>query len=313
VNLFRDLSQLPEQFRHCALSIGNFDGVHRGHARIVQRLLAAARAVGGPAVVFTFDPHPARLLHPERAPAPLGWTDRKVRLLRELGADAVIVYPTDLAFLQLEAREFFNRIVRERLAARAMVEGPNFFFGHNRTGTVDALRQFCAEAGVALEVVEPIRVDGANVSSSRIRALVAEGRVDQAHAMLGRPYRIHGEVIRGAGRGRTLGYPTANVGRTDTLLPSEGIYAGRAWVDDSPWPAAISIGPNPTFDETALKVEVYLIEFEGDLYEKVIEVDFLTQLRKIKRFRSAEQLTTQMNRDIATARDVCRRFELPSQ
>ena len=306
MRLFRDPDQLPERFRRGAVSIGNFDGVHRGHVRVIERLLATARRVGGPAVVFTFDPHPARLLRPEAPPRPMIWTARKAQLLAELGADAVVAYPTDQAFLQFDARQFFGRIVRGGLEAQAMVEGRNFFFGRDRQGNIDVLRQFCVDAGMMLEVVEAVEVDGQVISSSRIRTLISAGRLEQARPLLGRPYRIRGRVIRGRRRGAKLGYPTANIGQIDTLLPGEGIYAALAQAEsqDTPWPAAVSIGPNPTFDEAALKVEAYLIGFDGSIYDQTIELDFLARLRDIKRFGSAEELVAQMERDVAATRNI---------
>ncbi len=301
VKLIRNLDDLPEHFRRAALAIGNFDGVHRGHAQIIRRLLALAKRGQGPAIVLTFDPHPARLLRPQDPPRPLCSTARKVELLEALGVDAVVAYPTDRAFLQLSAREFFDRIVRDRLDAQAMVEGTNFFFGHNRSGNVDILREFCREADIELEVVAPVAVDERPVSSSRIRRLIASGNLDEANTMLTAPYRIRGPVVRGVRRGRLLGFPTANIGQCETLLPGEGIYAARAWVDGTAWPAAISLGGNPTFDEIKLKIEVHLIGFQGDLYDRVIEVDFLTRLRDIEQFGSAELLVAQLDRDIAHA------------
>jgi riboflavin kinase/FMN adenylyltransferase len=286
------------------VAIGNFDGVHRGHARIVARLLALAKNLPGPAGVFTFVPQPAAILRPEAAPPPLTWTDRKVELLAELGVDLVVVYPTDRAFLQLSAREFFDQIVRQRFDARAMVEGPNFFFGHDRAGNIHTLREFCDEATMALEVVEPLQVGGQIVSSSRIRKLVAQGAVGEAKQMLTRPYRIRGEVVHGAGRGAKLGYPTANLHGIRTLLPAEGIYAGLAWAEGRSWPAAISLGPNPTFGEGSLKVEVHLLDYAGDLYGQVIEVDFLAHLRDILRFASVEELLIQMDRDMTATRRI---------
>jgi riboflavin kinase / FMN adenylyltransferase len=309
VKLIRHLDHLPEDFRHSAVAIGNFDGVHVGHARIIERLIRQSRRLGDPAVVLTFDPPPARLLHPQAAPPPLTWTDRKVELLGELGIDFTIAYPTDLALLQLSAREFFDRIVRGRLDARAMVEGENFFFGHGREGNVEMLRQFCTETGVELEIVEPVAVDGQIVSSSRIRGLVAEGRMELVRRMLTRPYRIRGTVVRGAGRGAGLGFPTANLDSVLTLLPAEGIYAGRAWADGALWPAAISLGPNPTFNEGSRKIEVHLIGYRGLLYGRAIEVDFLARLREVVRFESVDQLIAQMDRDIATVQQVVTQCE----
>lgn len=304
MKVFRHLDRLPEPFRRGVVSIGNFDGVHRGHARLIERLSAAARRMRAAAVVFTFDPHPARVLRPDQAPIPLSSTDQKARLLGELGADAVVAYPTDRALLRLDAREFFDRVVRDRLEAQALIEGPAFSFGRDRTGTIEVLRQFCMEAGVILEVLEPVEIDGQIVSSSRIRRLIAAGRLDQARPLLGRPYRVRGTVVHGSGRGATLGYPTANLGRIETLLPGEGIYAGRAWMENSRWPAAISIGPNPTFDEPVSKVELYVIGYQGSLYDQVVEVDFLARLRDIRRFDSAQQLVRQMDHDVAATRQI---------
>src|SRR5256885_15143433 len=152
MRLLRSIDNLPDDLRHGAVTIGNFDGVHRGHARLVERLLAKARELGGPAVVFTFDPHPVRLLRPESAPPPLTWTDRKAELLNELGVSAVIAYPTDEALLALSPQQFFQRIVQEKLAARGMVEGPNFFFGHNRAGTIDTIAGPCRSAEISHEI-----------------------------------------------------------------------------------------------------------------------------------------------------------------
>jgi len=304
VQVLRSLDAIPSPLRHGAVTVGNFDGVHRGHARIIERLLTEATELGGPAVVLTFDPHPVRILRPDHAPPPLTWTDRKAELLAELGIDAVIAYPTDVAFLRLGPREFFDRIVRGALAARALVEGPSFFFGRDRAGDIRLMRELCAEAGVALEVVEPVTIDGQIVSSSRVRALVAEGRMEEVSRLLTRPYRIRGRVVRGAGRGAKLGFPTANLGDVATLLPGEGIYAGRALADGAWRPGAISLGPNPTFDEGGLKVEVHLLDYRGLLYDRWIEVDFLARLRNIKKFASVGELLAQMARDVAATRAV---------
>jgi riboflavin kinase/FMN adenylyltransferase len=302
VQTFRSLETIPESLRHGAVTIGNFDGVHQGHARIIQRLVTRAAEVGGPAVVFTFDPHPVRILRPRHAPPPLTWTDRKAELLSELGIDAVVAYPTDEDFLHLGPDEFFHQILRDALGARAAVEGANFFFGRDRQGNVDLLRRLCDGAGMTLDIVEPVVIDGEVVSSSRARALVAEGRMAEVCRLLTQPYRIRGQVIHGAGRGTRLGYPTANLGEVATLLPGEGIYAGRARADGAWRPAAISLGPNPTFDEGGLKVEAHLLDYQGDLYDRWVEVDFLARLRNIIKFASVEELLAKMQCDIAATR-----------
>ena len=302
--IVRDLSELPDGARGGAIAIGNFDGVHLGHLRIVRRLLERAREVDGPAIVFTFDPHPVRILRPEECPPPLTWTKRKAELLARHGVDKIVAYPTDEQLLGLSAQEFFEKIVRGALDAKAMVEGPNFYFGHNREGTIDVLRKFTSAAGVSLDVVEPYALDGQLVSSSLIRQLVAEGDVARAAQLLSAPYRIRGMVTHGAGRGAKLGFPTANLEAVDTLLPQAGVYAGRAWVNGAECPAAISLGPNPTFGEGHLKVEVHLIDHEETLYGLPLEVEFLEQLRGIEKFADQELLVKQLQLDIARAREI---------
>ncbi len=286
------------------MSVGNFDGVHLGHARIIDRLIHSARAHGGPAVAFTFDPHPAIILRPDRVPPPLTITERKAKLLCQLGVDAVVAYPTDRDFLDLSARDFFDRILVDAMDAKAVVEGPNFFFGHDRQGNVQVLGQFCAGSGIDFEVVDPYDLDGRIISSSRTRQCLAEGQVEEVAAMLTEPYRVHGMVIHGAGRGATLGFPTANVDMVPTLLPGEGIYAGRGYVEGQPIPAAISLGPNPTFDENQRKLEVFLLDFDGDLYGQLVEVDFLAKLRDVARFDSVDALLAQMDRDVEATRRI---------
>lgn len=310
MKLLRDLAALACDQRGGAVAIGNFDGVHLGHARIVERLIAQARRAGGPAVAFTFDPHPVRILRPALAPPPLTWTDRKAQLLAKLGVDLIVAYPTDEKLLQLTDRQFFDSIVRGQLAARAMVEGPNFYFGRDRTGTIDVLKHFTAEAGMTLEVVEPVKVGGEIVSSSRVRKLVAAGEVDAARELLTEPYRIRGMITHGIGRGAKLGFPTANLGAIDTLLPGAGVYAGCAAVQGTHWPAAINIGGNPTFGEQALKVEVHLIGFTGQLYGQPLEVDFLSRLRDVQPFAGVEELKLQLQRDIAAAADIASAWRL---
>ena len=237
--------------RGAFVTIGNFDGVHRGHQRLLSRLRTKADAAGVPALAITFDPHPVALLRPDKAPVPLVWPDREIALLEQAGATHVGVFRTGPWLLELTAREFFDRVLREQLQARGIVEGPNFAFGHDRCGDVAILREWCAESAIDFEVVEATIIDGRLVSSSLIRQCVVEGKVTEAARLLGRPHRIRGQVTHGAGRGAGLGFPTANLAAVDTLVPLEGVYAGVAWVDGRGpgWPAACNLGPNPTFGE----------------------------------------------------------------
>jgi riboflavin kinase/FMN adenylyltransferase len=310
VPIIRQLDQLPAEARGGAVTIGNFDGVHRGHRQLVERLLERSAELPGPPLVLTFDPHPVRLLRPEQCPPPLTWTQRKAELLATLGVEWMVAYPTDRALLELSARQFYDQIVIEALGARALIEGPNFYFGHNREGSVAQLAEWSAESGVPLEVVAPIKSGGELVSSSRIRALVASGEVAQAADLLIAPYRIRGMVTHGAGRGAGIGFPTANLQAIDTLLPAQSVYAGRAFFAGETAAAAIHIGPNPTFGEAAVKVEVHLIDRQVALYGQPLEVELLTRLRGIEPFSSPQELVAQLQRDVDRAREVVATTEI---
>lgn len=304
MHIIRKLTDLPADACGGATAIGNFDGVHLGHVRIVRRVLQRASEVGGPAVVFTFDPHPVRLLRPEQCPPPLTWTERKAELLAAQGVDWLVAYPTDVELLQLSAADFFRQIIVESLRARAVVEGPNFRFGHNRQGDVKLLEKLTADAGMTLDVVEPVEVDGQLVSSSRIRQLLASGEVGTARRMLSAPYRIRGMVSHGVGRGAQIGFPTANLSGVDTLLPAQGVYAGCGWIGDQRWPAAVHLGPSPTFGDALVKVEVHLVGHDEPLYGKPLEVDFLQRLRHVRPFDSPEALAEQLTRDVASVKQI---------
>ncbi len=304
MKLLNHLDQIDEAIRGGSVSIGNFDGLHLGHARLVRTLVGHAHRIGGAAIVLTFEPHPARVLRPEAAPAPLFWLERKAAMLAELGVDYMIAWPTDRELLSLSPEEFFNKIVQDTLDARVMIEGPNFNFGRKRAGNVDLLQQLCDASGRELEIVNPLIVGGEYVSSSRVRRLISEGDVGSARNFLTCPYRLRGTVIRGAGRGATIGYATANLDNVDTLIPAAGIYACVAHAGDIHRPAAASIGPNPTFGENEFKVEIHLLDFDGDLYGQTLEVDFLECLRGVQTFDGVDALLAQMKKDIAQARTI---------
>jgi len=291
-----------------AVAVGNFDGVHLGHAEIARRLVAAARARGVPAVALTFDPHPATLVRPDAAPRPLTTPARRADLLLALGLDAVLVQPADAVLVGLSAEAFYGEILRRRLGAVAIVEGQDFRFGAGRRGDVALLARLAAADGVTVEVVEPVARDGGPVSSSRLRALLAAGDVAAAASLATAPYRLSGTVIAGARRGAGLGFPTANLGGLATLLPAEGVYAARATVAGDVaaagrrwYPAAVNVGPAPTFGVTAAVVEVHLIGFAGDLYGTTLDVDFLARLRDTQRFASVEELKSQLAADVERA------------
>jgi riboflavin kinase/FMN adenylyltransferase len=301
-----NVRDFPARARGAFVTVGNFDGVHRGHQRLLSRLREQADAASVPALAITFDPHPVALLRPDKAPVPLVWPEREIALLEEAGATEVGVFRTGPWLLELSAREFFDRVIRGQLQARGIVEGPNFAFGHDRLGDVTILRSWCAEAAIDFEVVEATVIDDRLVSSSLIRQCLTEGRVEEAALLLGRPHRIRGQVAHGAGRGAGLGFPTVNLAAIDTLVPLEGVYAGLAWIDGKgpAWPAACNLGPNPTFGEMTRKVEAHLIGFTGDLYGKTVELDFLERLRGTRKFSGLEELLRQIQVDIEETRRI---------
>lgn len=294
----------PGDCRGGAISIGNFDGVHRGHAALLADLRRQANAVAGPAVALTFEPHPIELLRPEQAPPRLTTTEERSRLLLELGVDCVLVLRVNHGLLSLRATEFFAQVIEQRLQARALVEGSNFGFGRGREGDVNTLAQLCEPAGIRLAIVPPLVLEGIEVSSSRIRAALTAGNVREAAVLLDRPYRIHGLVVAGQRRGQKLGFPTANLEQIQTLIPGDGVYAVRVPHEGKMWPGAANVGSNPTFGEKARKVEVHLIDFKGDLYDKSLEIDFVERLRDTRPFPNVTELVAQLGRDIEAARRI---------
>jgi len=286
------------------VSIGNFDGVHLGHQLMLRTLVEQATHHGLPSVVLTFDPHPISLLRPAQAPPLLTTMDQRAEIFASLGVEHLIVYPTDHQFLDLEPGEFFDHIVRQKLQARGLVEGPNFFYGKDRAGSIDTLRQASTAAGIEFTVIPPVRIEGRLVSSSSVREVLLHGNVNLAADLLGRPYQVTGTVVHGAERGRTIGFPTANLHDVPTLLPLDGVYAGRVVIDAKYYRAAMNLGPNPTFREEQRKFEVYILDFSGDLYDRPLTVEFLRRIRDTRRFESLPDLLEQVNKDVEFVRTL---------
>ena len=295
--------RIPKHLRGGALAIGKFDGMHRGHTLIVSRLRDHAQQRGLPTIAMTFDPLPSQILRPDRDIRPLSTLEQKTELLAESGIDAMIVCPTDNAFLAHTAEDFFENVIRKTLETQIIVEGRNFHFGHNRAGSPEKLQVWCRETGITFEAVETITHNGEEVSSSHIRALLGEGNLSSANELLSRPYRLTGTVVTGEQRGRTLGFPTANLAEVKTIVPKPGLYAATLQHNDHRYAAAVHIGDNPTFGTTPFKIEVFLIDFNGDLYGQTLHVDFLRRLRGMIKFASVDELIAQMHRDIADIRD----------
>jgi riboflavin kinase / FMN adenylyltransferase len=320
--LITDIANIPVEAQCGAVTIGNFDGVHRGHRSIVAQVRALADKVSGPAVVFTFDPPPARLLRPNEAPEALTNMERRAELLTQLGIDYVVVCPTTLELLQLEPEDFFAKVMVQSLKCKAIAEGANFHFGRKRRGDVVMLTQLCAASDIEFSLLTAQKEDGDWISSTRVRKEIEVGNLLQANRLLIEPYRISGIVRQGDQRGRTLGFPTANLEKIPMLCPPPGVYCGRlASVQSSQdqkiinashgdvgsaigFPVAINIGPNPTFGVNKTKVEAHIIGFEGDIYGYEIAIELLDRIRDVRKFASKEELLAQLAMDIVRTKEV---------
>jgi len=285
-------------------AIGNFDGVHRGHQSMVATLRNRADALGVPAVAVTFDPPPVEILRPDVAPPRLMTLQRRTHHLKAAGADHVVVLRTDRELLSLSAQQFFEQVLLQKLCVRGLVEGPNFRFGKGREGDVVLLRSLCERNGIPLTVIEPKNVDGQMVSSSLLRQVVGAGDLRKAMQLLGRPHEVIGIVERGAGRGSTLGFPTANLAGITTLLPPDGVYAGRTTLNAISFPVAVHVGPNRTFGESHRTFEVHVLGFEGDLYGRELCIELVERVRESNRFDSAAALMSQMEADCERIRTL---------
>lgn len=289
-----------------ALTIGNFDGVHRGHERIIAAVREAARPSGAPTVVLTFDPHPLAVLAPERAPARLTTGPEKLHLLARCSVDRVVLIQPDPAFLAQEPEDFLASLVAH-CRPRAIIEGPDFNFGRGRAGSIDTLRQHAAQWGYTVQVAPVVRCADLRthptISSTSIRQALRDGRVDEANAMFGRPYRIVGVTGHGEGRGATLGLPTVNLDAIPHVLPQEAVYAAAAQLDSGQLClAAVNIGPQPTFAQMRSRVEAHLLDYAGDLRGRRVGLYFFARLREQVRFANAAALVAQIHQDIAAAR-----------
>lgn len=292
------------------LTIGNFDGLHRGHRAILEIVRARSRALTGTAVVYTFDPHPRKILHAEDAPGMLLTLDQKLELLEAAGMDLVVLEPFDLPFARTPPEHFVRTCLYERIRPLEVYVGYDFHFGRDREGSMRLLAEMAPHLGFSLTIIPEVTVGERDVNSTRIRALLAEGDVAEAAALLGRPYAVRGRVAQGDQRGRSLGFPTLNLASESEILPAHGVYAGRVRFLDGAKPdagrrfdAVVNVGRRPTFSagERAL-AEAHLLDFEGDAYGRRIEIAFEHRLREERRFPGPDALRDQIARDVEEGR-----------
>lgn len=288
-----------------AVTVGFFDGVHRGHQAVIRRVVEVARERSLRPVVVTFDRHPLQTLSPGKRPPLLTTLRRKAALIEELGVDILLVLEFTEEVSRWPPEEFVDRILARGLGARHVSVGTNFTFGHKAAGNFQVLADLGAAQGFSVEPVALFKADGRPVSSTSIREALAEGDLDWPERALGRRYAVEGQVVAGAGRGKGLGYPTANLRTPDgILIPGRGVYAGRVAIGGSWWTAAINVGINPTFGGVPLHLEAYVLDFQGDLGGQVLTMEFWARLRDEVRFDSPEELSRQIGMDVERTRGI---------
>lgn len=303
---WRGLEQVSPGWGRCVLTIGVFDGVHRGHQALIQAAVARGRDLGLPVVVMSFDPHPAQVVRPGNRPAVLSTLPRRAELVDELGADVFLVLPFTPEVAATPAETFVHDVIVGRLHAAAVVVGENFRFGHKAAGTVALLTELGQRFGFTATGIGTVIGDEVRISSTYVRACVAAGDVAAAAAALGRPHRVDGYVVHGEGRGGAeLGFPTANLDvDPDTAVPADGIYAGYFLLGTRRSPAAISIGSNPTFSGRVRTIEAFVLDEGGNFYGRKVALEFVAHLRGMERFESVDELVAQIGRDVERTREI---------
>jgi riboflavin kinase/FMN adenylyltransferase len=295
----------PPRWLHPVLALGNFDGLHRGHMKIIERVRRVAHERGATAVAMTFDPHPPRVVRPDKAPPLLMTKAQRLEALERAGVDGVAVVRFTPELSRWDPETFARTVLVEWLHVAEVWVGANFLFGHDRAGNFSALRALGSRYGFRAEKIDPVRYKDFVVSSTRIRRLISEGRVDEAGALLGHPYTIDGTVVEGDRRGRGLGFPTANLATENELVPPHGVYATTVRLDGVIYPSITNIGTRPTFeDQTRTVVETHLLDMDRDLYGRVLRLGFVQRLRDERRFESIDLLTAQIGADVRKARTL---------
>jgi riboflavin kinase/FMN adenylyltransferase len=300
-----DLKELEKPLRNPVLTIGNFDGVHKGHLALFDKVKERARSLDGHSAVMTFKPHPIKVMKPGNGPPLITPTRQKLKLIEAAGIDFVFCIPFTKEFAAISAHDFVEKILVDTVGIKEIVVGYDYTFGRDREGNIELLKELGKQFGFKVHVLEQIRIGETAVSSTYIRNLVQDGNLDEAKRLLGRDYQICGTVIRGKNRGgRLLGFPTANMKLIDELTPKVGVYAVRVLIDDRIYDGLTNIGYNPTFEYKQFSVETHILDFEEDLLGKTIRVNFLERLRDERPFASIEELSEQIGKDVLRAREL---------
>ena len=312
MEVFRDIEDFRRPELKTVVTMGNFDGLHLGHQALVANAVAEAKRSRTQSLVFTFDPHPLKLLAPERAPQMIVNQRDKMDMLKALGVDAVVVQCFDRRFASIDAEDFVRRYLIERLNLSKIWLGRDLRFGRARAGDAEDLMRWGSSLGFSVGIVEPILVQGKRISSSRIRQLVEQSRVDEVQPMLGRYHFISGTIVNGHHRGRKLGFPTANLAAATELIPADGIYATTVELQNRRWLSVSSVGHNPTFGEGLRTIETYVLDFAQNIYDEMVKLSFVQRIREERKFAQIEDLVTQMHEDVRAARAVFENLNLRS-
>jgi len=303
MEIIRDLEALARH-PYPVTAIGNFDGVHLGHRAILKTAIDRARAAGGTAFALTFDPLPAKLLAPDRAPQLILAPDDKLELLQLSGIDGVIVLNFTLELSLLAPRDFVRDYLRGKIGVREVVVGHSVSFGHNRAGNAAMMVELGREFGFDVDVVGPVKIGGIEVSSTKVRELIGTGDLRAAARLLGRYHFLSGQVVRGRERGRTIGYPTANLASETECIPPDGVYAARVILSDGAYPSIANIGMRPTFSESARSIEAHIFDFTRDIYGTRIKLELIERIRPERKFDNADALKAQIALDLSKAREI---------
>jgi riboflavin kinase / FMN adenylyltransferase len=305
MQVLKGTEEVPPEFKGAFITIGNFDGVHLGHRHIFQRLINEADSAGRKSMLVTFVPHPKMILHPERRPFYLLTTyEEKIQLLEDLGLDAVILIPFTMAYAETTAESFVLDFLWGNLRVGKVFIGHDYTFGKNKGGNKDALAALGEKLGFDVAVINAFSVDGTVISSTKIRMAILGGDVKTAAMLLGRPYNVSGVVVEGKRRGAALGFPTANIKPHKELLPKRGVYAAIVNLSGKRYKGVLNIGVNPTFGENTLSLEVHVMDFNGDIYGKTLEVLFIDRIREERAFSGPEQLASQIRQDLEQAKAI---------
>ncbi len=304
MRVFHGIDGLEGKLKNPAITIGNFDGVHKGHQTLFQRVKQCAEELNGESAVVTFDPHPLKVLSPDKVLSFITSHRQKLDLIASCGIDATIVIPFDHEFSRMSASEFVKTVIVEKIGARAIVVGPDYRFGHGREGGIPYLKQLGAQYGFKVETVSGTTMNHTVVSSTAIRQMIVNGNIREANKLLGRFFEVSGTVISGRKRGVKLGFPTANIQMPPLASPPPGVYVIEAEVEGKRYGGAANLGYNPTFGDTELTLEAHLFDFDRDIYGKVITIRFIDRLRDEKRFSGPDELAAQIGHDVDTAKKM---------